>query len=74
MGQQGGQSMTTGEKIRALRERAGLTQQQLGIACGLTINSAQPNVAGWEQGERPIPRKRLKAAAEALQVEISELV
>ncbi len=72
--QKEGGTMTTGEKIRALREKAGLTQQQLGIACGLTVNSAQPNVAGWEQGVRPIPRKRIKVAAEALQVEISELI
>ena len=66
--------MTTGEKIRALRKRAGLTQQQLGIACGLTINSAQPQVASWERGDRPIPRKRLKDAARVLGVDIWEIV
>ena len=64
---------TTGEKIRALRARAGLTQQQLGIACGLK-NQFSAAERGRVGGERPIPRKRLKAAAEALQVEISELI
>ena len=66
--------MTTGERIRAAREAAGLTQQQLGEAVGLVPTSAQPHVSSWERGDRPIPRKRLKAAAEALQVEIGELV
>lgn len=66
--------MTTGERIKAAREAAGLTQQQLGEAVGLVKASAQPHVASWERGDRPIPRKRLKDAARVLGVDIGDIV
>lgn len=66
--------MTTGERIKAAREAAGLTQQQLGEAVGLVPTSAQPHVASWERGDRPIPRKRLKDAARVLGLRLSDLI
>ena len=60
--------------IKQARESLGMTQQELGEAVGLTPKWAQSVVAGWERGERPIPRKRLKAAARVLGVDIGEIV
>ena len=66
--------MTTGERIRAAREAAGLTQKQLGEAAGLESITAQPFVASWEAGTRPIPRDKIRLVAEALHIEPTELI
>ena len=66
--------MTPAERIRTARLAAGMTQAELAKAIGITTKWGQSIVAQYEMGSRPIPRKRLKAAAEALQVEIGELV
>ena len=66
--------MTTGERIRAAREAAGLTQKQLGEAAGLESSTAQPFVASWEAGTRPIPRDKIKLVAEALGVDPMTLI
>ena len=66
--------MTTGEHIRAAREAAGLTQKQLGEAAGLESITAQPFVASWEAGTRPVPRDKIRAVAEALHIEPTELI
>lgn len=44
----------TGDEIRAARERAGLTQQQLGAAVGVGLRT----VGNWERGTT-VPRNRL---------------
>jgi len=51
-----------------------MTQQKLGEAVGLTPKWAQSVVAGWERGERPIPRARLKQVADVLKLDIRELI
>jgi len=66
--------MTKGECIREAREAIGLTQQQLGERIGLKPNSAQPVVAGWERGDRPIPRRRVKEVADLLGLDIKDLI
>src|SRR4051794_19771629 len=40
--------MTFGEKLRQLREQAGMTQQALADASGLPL----PSIRGYEQGQR----------------------
>ncbi len=60
--------------IKQARERLGMTQQELGEAVGLTPKWAQSVVAGWERGERPIPRARLKQVADVLKLDIRELI
>jgi transcriptional regulator with XRE-family HTH domain len=66
--------MTTGEEIKACRLAAGLTQKQLGEAAGYTEITAQPFVASWEAGTRPIPRDKIRAVAKALNIEPAELI
>lgn len=69
----GSDSMTP-DTIRAARIAAGLTQKQLGEAVGLNPKSAQPLVAGWERGGRPVPRVRLKRVAEVLGLNVEDLL
>ena len=64
----------TPDTIRAARVAAGLTQKQLGEAAGYTDITAQPFVASWEAGTRPIPRDKIMAVAEALHIEPAELI
>lgn len=66
--------MTTGEKIRAAREAAGMTQAQFAREIGIESPWGQSIVARYESGDRPIPRKRLKLAAEALGISILDLL
>ncbi len=51
----------TGDEIRAARERAGLTQQQLAATLGVSTRT----VGNWERGET-IPRNRRGAIRSAL--------
>ena len=60
--------------IRTARLAAGLTQKQLGEACGYKGDPAQVYVAMWENGTRPIPRNKLRAVAKALNVPVDELL
>ena len=60
--------------IRAARLAAGLTQKQLGERVGYTGRTAQPFVASWEAGTRPIPRDKIQLVAEALHIEPTELI
>ena len=66
--------MTTPDTIRSARIAAGLTQKQLGEAAGYTDITAQPFVASWEAGTRPIPRDKIRAVAEALGVDPMTLI
>lgn len=69
----GSDSMTP-DTIRAARIAAGLTQKQLGQAAGYTDSTAQPFVASWEAGIRPIPRDKIRAVAKALGIEPTKLI
>ena len=66
--------MTTPDIIRVARTAAGLTQRQLGEVAGYIDTTAQSFVASWEAGTRPIPRDKIKAVAEALHIEPTELI
>ena len=65
---------TTPDTIRAARIAAGLTQKQLGEAAGLADTTAQPFVASWEAGIRPVPRDKIRLVAEALHIEPTALI
>ena len=66
--------MITPDTLRAARIAAGLTQKQLGEAAGLESSTAQPFVASWEAGTRPIPRDKIRLVAAALHIEPAELI
>lgn len=51
----------TGEQIRAARERAGLTQEELGRRLGVSMRT----VGNWERGQT-VPRNRMAALEAAL--------
>ena len=57
-------------KIATHRKRAGLTQQELADALGVT----QAAVANWETGRRCPPVKTLLRLAEALGCTIADLI
>src|SRR3569832_1851404 len=58
------------ERIKALRLRRGLTQEQLAIFVGVS----QSAVAAWENGKRAVPRgSHLLRLGEALGLETKEL-
>jgi transcriptional regulator with XRE-family HTH domain len=56
------QSPSNGEKVRRLREAAGLTQTQLAARLGVT----QGRIGHLEQGRRPLNLETLHALALAL--------
>lgn len=63
--------MTTADLIRTARERAGITQADLGKALGLSNGTA---VSHWESGRREPSLTNLRAIAEALGVSAKSLV
>ena len=66
--------MTPAERIRTARLKSGMTQAELAKAIGITTKWGQSIVAQYEMGSRPIPRKRLRLAAEVLGVDIEDIV
>ena len=66
--------MTIGERIKAAREAAGLTQKQLGEVAGYIDTTAQSFVASWEAGTRPIPRDKIRLVAEVLGINPTDLI
>lgn len=60
----GGFHMTIGEKIRMYRKEAGLSQRELGIACG----KSQYEIAQYETGSRNPKPDTVKLLASALGV------
>jgi transcriptional regulator with XRE-family HTH domain len=59
-----------GDNLRALRKQQGLSQEALAFAAGLD----RTYVSSVERGERNIALLNLKRLAEALGVEVGELV
>ena len=59
-----------GERIRAARKKKGLTQTELGNAVGVEIKT----IHRWEKGERTPRVEELKRLAQALNVNINELL
>lgn len=66
---------TIGEKIRAARVAAGLTQKQLGLAVGIENEKVAENtVQKWEYGKQAPSLQYLRPLANALKVSIDYLV
>ncbi len=59
-----------GNRLRALRKKAGLTQEQLAEAIGVHLNS----VSLWENGEYTPKTQSIKALAKALGVSEADLL
>ena len=66
--------MTYGEKLRSLRLAAGLTQKQLGMACGYDDKNADRNVRSWEADEMMPRLSMVRALAAALKVPLDTLI
>lgn len=66
--------MTIPETIRETRKALGMTQRQLGTACGYEGRSGEVVVQEWERGVRPIPIERLRALAAALKLPLDSLI
>ncbi|MBR1442871.1 MAG: helix-turn-helix transcriptional regulator [Firmicutes bacterium] len=56
--------MTIGERIRAFREQRGMTQKQLGKACGMV----EATIRKYELGTRKPKPEQLKRIADGLQI------
>jgi len=66
---------TIGEKIRAARVAAGLTQKQLGLAIGIeNAKVAENTVQKWEYGKVIPSLQYLRPLANALKVSLDYLV
>lgn len=59
-----------GQRVRALRAAAGLTQEELGTAAGLH----RTYIGGVERGERNVSLMNILRLADGLQVDPGELV
>ena len=58
-----------GRRVRALRKRAGLSQEQLALKCGLD----RTYVGGVERGERNISIVNIEKIARALDLSLKDL-
>lgn len=63
-----------GTMIRELRKTAGLTQKELGIACGVDEDNASRKVRAWERGEYLPTLRHLKPLSIALHCSINTLL
>ena len=59
-----------GERIKELREQRNMTCRDLAIAAGLSLQT----IANWENGIRIPQERKLERVAEALDVELADLV
>lgn len=66
--------MTIPETIKQARKDAGLTQKQLGIACGYEGRSGETMVQSWEYGTRPVPLEKLRILATTLGIPLDSLI
>ena len=62
--------MTVGERIRAARKQAGLTQRELGDRLGIQYQS----IAQWETSRRIPKYENIKKIADVLQVPVESLI
>lgn len=67
-------SMTIPEKIKQARKEAGLTQKQVGLACGYDEKSAEVCVRKWELGRSPIPNTRIRTLSQVLNIPLDQLI
>ena len=66
--------MTVGEKIKYIRTFRGMTQQQLGIAIGLSAKGADNRMAQYETNYRVPKKDMLEDIAEALDVNLINFI
>jgi transcriptional regulator with XRE-family HTH domain len=66
----GGDSMTIGENLKRARAAAGMTQQQVWEAAGMSESAYK----GYEKGERPPPGDKIAVLARVLGVATDELL
>lgn len=62
--------MTTGQRIKAARKAAGMTQKELGDKLGLSFQS----IAQWENDLRNPKYETLERLADALDIHVSQLL
>ena len=62
--------MTIGDRIKAARERAGLTQEELARALGVSI----PTVCKYEKDRIPLTTVRVEQIAACMGADPAELV
>ena len=60
--------------IRTTRTSLGLMQKEVGEACGYGGFLAQVQIAKWEAGTRPVPLDKIRVLANALQLQIDDLI
>lgn len=70
LGYVGAGAIGGGERLRLLRELAGLSQEQLAVATGVS----RPQIANLEAGRSLIPTKNLRAFAAALGCKAEDLI
>lgn len=63
-----------GERLKKIRVQAGLTQKEVGEACGYDGRSAESTVQHWERGRSYPPLDKLRALAKALDVSLDMLI
>ena len=61
--------ITFGQRVRALRKRAGLSQEQLALKCGLD----RTYIGGVERGERNISIVNIEKIARAIDLSPKDL-
>lgn len=65
---------SVGMTLKSARIKAGLTQQEVGIACGCSEKYSQRLVSFWENDYRPIPRDKISAISKLLNIPIENLL
>lgn len=63
-----------GERIKAARKAAHLTQRQLGEMIGFTGKTAERIIQFWEHDERDPSVEQLRPLAKALNLTLEELI
>lgn len=63
-----------GELLRSIRKTAGLTQKEVGMACGYDEINADRMVRGWEAGKSLPTLMRLRALAKALHCSLDKII
>ena len=67
-------SMTIPEKIKKVRQEAGMTQKQVGLACGYEEKSAERTARHWESGTTPVPIEKLRPLSQVLNIPLDQLL
>ena len=64
----------TGEELKHYRLKGHYTQEQLGVALGYSLASAERTVQLWEHNVRPITPKKYRKLAEVLEIPYEKLI